>query len=157
MIFSVFIDELSDAVFNKTLKDNWSEMFDFKEMEEIRRKRNKGFHRDTAIFDDLRKENSVLQNERFRRFVLKEYFSNKKYRLKDYNEETFFSALGLGKDEILHNNALSKYSDVLNQKDVEHILSKSYLNKKEREVALMNYEMRKPDDFTNPKDKKFKI
>jgi hypothetical protein len=160
-VFSAFLDDFSDSVFEKTIKDSWPEMFDFQEMEEIRRKRNTGLHRDTAIFDNLNSNNvvikNVLQNERFRKFVLKEYFANKKYRLRSYKESSFFEALGLEKEEILNNNALSKYSNSLNKENVEYILDKLHLDKKEREIALMNYEMRKDDDFSEPQSKKFKI
>lgn len=161
LVFWAFIDDFSDAVLEKTIKDNWSEMFRFKEMEEVRRNRNKGLHRDTAIFDNLRaekqSENSVLQNERFRKIVLKEYFSNKKYRLEDYAEDTFFTALGVGTEDIIGNSALSRYSDILTKENVEYIFDSLGLKGKVRQAALLSYEMMKADDFTKAKKKQLKV
>jgi len=155
LVFAVFLDDFSNDVVEKAIKNSWSGMFRFKEQPNA--KRTIRLYDDKPIFDDLRKENSILGNERFRRIAIKEYFSNKKYRLESYSEDTFFTALGLGKNDIIHNSALSKYSDILNKENVIYILDSLRLGEKSREVALMNYEMQKPDDFTETKNKKFKI
>lgn len=157
LVFSSFIDDISDAVLEKTIKDNWPEMFRFKEMEEVRRERNKGFHRDTPIFDKLTPDNSVLQNERFRKIALKEYFTNEKYRLENYYEDDLFTALGVGTDDIIGNSALSRYSDTLTKENVEYIFDSLRLKGKQRQAALLSYEMIKTDDFNQPKKKQLKI
>jgi hypothetical protein len=118
-IINNLIDDLSDSVLANAIQSNWPRMFRFEKYEYDKN----GKYREDIIFDSLYdiKEHPVFQSKRVRKMMLREYFSQYKYRLDNYGTQTLFNLLGLSLESVINDKVLANYTDVLNQEDVAHI------------------------------------